>query len=177
MPDPIDITKPKVDPLAFPKFPTLFTQQDSLRLKELGIQRKTMEQAYNLNYSPKVWAAKSPVETFVREKLPLREHLQPAIAALTPESWGLALGYTPEEATAKMEEASKEYFELTRRQEVSDIFEGIQTDLLMLLLEYFQQTYPKTLPKKKKIMWVCWLKQYPQLHQHNYYLVLLTYLI
>lgn len=116
----------------FPKFPTAFTEQDVERLRQLDVQRKQLEEAYQVKFSRAAWARTPAVERAVRRVTP--PWITPAIAALPGTAETFEYGLTPEQFQERMLEFEEEFRELTRRQKITRILPNVQTDLMVSAL-------------------------------------------
>lgn len=114
------------------RFPTLFGEEEAERLRELEKQRKAMAQAYRVKFTPSAWAGVPAPERAVRRVAP--PWTTPIVAALPETAETLEYGYTPEQIQERMVEMEEEYKELVRRQTVTNLLPGIQTDIVLSAL-------------------------------------------
>ncbi len=136
MPDePVVQTIPEPDPIEFPKFPTLFTEQDRARLTELNKQKSALSEAYNQKFSADAWQASSAVERGIRRvSLPFMSNVADFFSTEGTQP-GLEFALTPEQFNTKSSEFIQEFTELARKEKVTRLLPEIQTDILMLAFQ------------------------------------------
>ena len=116
----------------FPQFPTSFLPEDVERLRELADQRRAMEEAYRVKFAQSSWEALPIIERKVREFAhPL---LTSVIEALPGRAETLEFGFTPEQFQESLDEVEEEFKELTRKQKVTGLLPGIQSDIMIAAL-------------------------------------------
>jgi len=123
------------DPTVLPKFPTQFGESETKRMQELEKKRKEYSDIYLRRHTPEQWGKMGLPEKAIRETT---EQFAPSLFGLTdlimenvtPESWGIDLGLTPEEVVANRLELEEEYQEMVRKQKVvtllPDIMDAVQ---------------------------------------------------
>lgn len=118
--------------LAFPTFPTQFSEEEQKRLTEIEEQKKKMLEVYQTKFAPAAWAEVSLPEKGLRNLLP--SWLSGVVGAATPWEWGWDFGFTPEQAQDELFKLEEEFKELTRQKKVTRLLADIQTDLMVAAL-------------------------------------------
>uniref|UniRef100_A0A6M3KKP8 Uncharacterized protein n=1 Tax=viral metagenome TaxID=1070528 RepID=A0A6M3KKP8_9ZZZZ len=117
----------------FPSFPTSYTKRDIERQVELAAQRRALEQAYKVKFSPQAWAGTPMAERAVRRVTP--PWLAGIVRTVTP---GLEptteFGFTPGQWRESSDAIEQEYKELARKQKVTSLLPNIQADLMVSAL-------------------------------------------
>ena len=120
------------EPFKLPDFPTLFTPEDTARLKDIEVQRQQLEDIFQAKFTPAQWAKVSLPEKVARRVLPA--WLSPAARLVTPPALGFGFGFTPEQAEKVRLELEEEYKELVRRERVTRVLPSIKNTLRALAL-------------------------------------------
>ena len=119
-------------PFHLPPFPTAFVEEDVKRLEELEVQRRAMQEAFNVKFSKEAWERTQPLERFARSIIP--PQAAGAIGAFPGTAETFEFGFTPEQFQESMQGVEEEYKEITRRQKVTGLLPNIQTGIVMAAL-------------------------------------------
>jgi hypothetical protein len=120
------------DPLLFPSFPTIYGDKEKARLTDITKQKTAMEQVYAQKFTPEKWAKTSPIEKNIRNQFQSWDSWMKAIPkAITPTSWGIDYGATPEAASKELSAVDIEYNDLTRRELVTNLLPDVQSSMVM----------------------------------------------
>ncbi|MFA5037995.1 MAG: hypothetical protein WC479_12565, partial [Candidatus Izemoplasmatales bacterium] len=111
------------------QFPSLFSDKEAKRLKELEQTKSTIAKVYNQKFTDTAWSKTNPVERNVRDVVSGLGWLKTPLS-WTPSNWGLKYGTTPEQVRQTQQDIDTEYYELARKQKVNTILPDVVNNML-----------------------------------------------
>lgn len=117
----------------FPKFPTVFGEDEQERLEEIKKKKAQMEEVYRTKFAPGAPSPPSLPEQAIRGILP--EWTSGIVGAMLPWEWGWDYGFTREQVEKNLAETEEEYKELVRAEKVTRLYPQIEKDLMVMALQ------------------------------------------
>jgi hypothetical protein len=116
----------------FPAFPTVYTPEDSKRLKDLEDQKKAIAKLYpETKGFEAVFAEKPSLEQDARKLFATMPVVSNIAKAVAPADWGLQFGFTPEQQRLYSDQIEAEYSGLLRKQSVTGVIDHIKKDMTL----------------------------------------------